>query len=77
MKRTLFRLDLLKAETVSLLIEIIQARPIPLLVLLGILLLETANVLSQFLQVLFFKLALGLARSVFEAVLAELEFLGG
>lgn len=76
MECAFFRLDLLKAETVPVLIKVIQARPIPLLVLLGILLLEAADILSQLLQVFFFKLAFRLARSILEVVLAELELLG-
>ena len=56
--RTLFSFDLLEAKTVSLWVEVIEARPIPLLVLLGIFLLQTVYVLSQLLQDLLFELTL-------------------
>ena len=78
MQGTLFNLDLLKAKAAFILVEVIQTGPFPLLILLGILLLQATNVLSQFLQYFFFELALGLARAKLatRSILARLEFDG-
>ena len=50
MQCPLFRLNLLKAKTIPVLIEIVESRPIPLLVLLRILLLKPTDVLRQLLK---------------------------
>jgi hypothetical protein len=61
---TLFDVNLLEAETVFDFIKVAQARSCPMLVALRIILLETADVLAQLLELLF-KIALRLARSRF------------
>ena len=60
MERPFLRLNLLEAKTVCVLIEIVQRGPIPLLVFLRILLLQSTDILCQFLQDLLFELTLWL-----------------
>lgn len=57
MKGTFLGFDLLKAQTVPCFIEVVQTRSGPLLVFLGIVLLEVIDVLRQLLKDLLFKLA--------------------
>lgn len=59
----LLYLDLLKAETILAFVEVVQAWSSPLLILLGVLLLQTIDVLGQFLEDLFLELTLRLART--------------
>ena len=68
MERSFFGLNLLKTQIVSVRREVLQARPIPLLVLLRILLLQPSDILRQFLQVPFKLAFLCLAR--FDSILA-------
>lgn len=75
MQRSLFRLNLLEAKTICVLIKVVQRGPVPLLVFLRILLLQSVDILCQFLKYLLFKLALWLARACLCAVLAEFESL--
>ena len=78
MQGTLLDLNLLEAKAVFVLVKVVQSRPFPLLILLGILLLQATNVLSQFFQDFFFELAFGLARAKLgtRPILTQLE-LGG
>lgn len=62
MQSPFFNVDRLEANLVRPLIEAVQARSRPLLVLLRIFLLETAHVLRELLQDFFFELTLGLTR---------------
>jgi hypothetical protein len=78
MQSTFLDLDLLEAQAILGLIKVVQTRPCPVLVSLGIVLLEVAQVLCQFFQNFLFELALDLTRvgatGGFE-VLAELPAL--
>ena len=49
MYRAFFGINLLEAEVVSFLVEIVQARAIPLLILFRVILLETTYVLGKLL----------------------------
>lgn len=51
-----FRFDLLKAKIVIFLVKITQPRSLPLLVFLGVFLLQTAYVLGQLLEHILFEL---------------------
>ena len=62
MKGAFFSFNLLEAQTVFRLVEVIYAGPLPLLVAFRIVLLEAVDVLRQFLKHLFLKLTLWLAR---------------
>ena len=75
MKGAFFRLNLLEAEVITLFIEVLQTRTIPLLVFLRVLLFEPAYVLGQFFQDFFLKLTFRLARSYLWTILAKLELL--
>lgn len=74
----LLDLNLLEAKAVCVLVKVVQPGPFPLLILLGILLLQATDVLSQFFQDFFLELAFRLARAKLAArpILAQLE-LGG
>ena len=78
MQGTLLDLNLLEAKVVFVLVEVVQSGPFPLLILLGILLLQATNVLSQFFQHFFFELAFRLAgaKLATRPILTQLE-LGG
>jgi hypothetical protein len=62
MQSAFFSFYLLEAQAISLLAEVVQRRPGPLLVVLGILLSEAIDVFTQLLELLF-ELALWLARA--------------
>ena len=63
MKSAFFSFDLLEAQTVSCFVEVVQAWSGPLLVFLGIVLLEVIKVLCQLLEDFLLKLALDLTRA--------------
>lgn len=63
MESTFLGFDLLEAQTVPCFVEVVQTRSGPLLVFLGIVLLEVIDVLCQFLKDLLFELALDLTRA--------------
>ena len=60
---TLFGLDLLKSQGISVLVEVAQARSVPLLVFLGIILLQASYVLGHLLKYFRLELTLGLRRA--------------
>lgn len=62
MESAFFSFDLLEAQTVSCFVEVVQAWSGPLLVFLGIVLLEMIEILCQLLEDFFFELALDLTR---------------
>lgn len=74
MQRTLFALNLLKAEAVCLCIEVCEARPCPFLVLLRIVLPQARHILRHLLQHLGFEVT-GLTRAHLSlgAILRALE----
>ena len=78
MQRTLLSFYLLETQIVIFGIKILQARPIPLLVLFRIVLLQPTDILGALLQDLFLKLRLWqcLRGSKTCTILAELEFFG-
>ena len=63
MEGTLFDIDLLEAQAVGRLVEVVQTRSGPLLVFLGIVLLEAIKILCQLLKNLLFELAFDLTRT--------------
>ncbi len=62
MQRSLLYVYLLEAQIIFRLIEVVQRRSSPLLVLLRVFLLETIDVLCQLFKHFLFELTLGLAR---------------
>lgn len=75
MQCSLLDINLLKDESIGLLIKVLERRPVPLLVLLGSVAFETIDVLTQLLQHLLFELTLGLARAKVGSL--DLESWGG
>lgn len=61
MKSALFTFNLLKAQAVLVLVKVVERRPLPVLVLFGILLPQAVDVLCHLLQHFGLELALGLA----------------